>query len=102
MDNDRSSHDHCVAKAPLPRRQRLCRARRQAGIGRIRLATERMPWVWLWSVTVDLPGGLPTGSAMDIDTAKSEFKAAWEALKARSAYKAMNIRGLGTMARPLH
>ena len=44
----------------------------------------------------DLPGGLPTGSAMDIDTAKSEFKAAWEALKARTtpeqlaaAYRAM-------------
>ena len=42
------------------------------------------------------------GSAKDLDTAKSEFKAAWEALKARStpeqlaaAYKAMNIRGDG-------
>jgi hypothetical protein len=39
------------------------------------------------------------GSAKDIDTAKAEFKAAWEALKARttpeqraSAYKAMNLR----------
>jgi hypothetical protein len=53
-------------------------------IGRIRLATERMPCVWLWSVTVHLPGGLPMGSAKDIDTAKAEFKAAWEALKART------------------
>ena len=42
------------------------------------------------------------GSAKDIDTAKAEFKAAWEALKARitpeqlaSAYKAMNIRDDG-------
>jgi len=68
-------------------------------IGRIRLATERMPCVWIWSVTVHLPGGLPMGSAPDINTAKSEFKAAWEALKARStpeqlaaAYKAMNNR----------
>ena len=68
-------------------------------VGRIRLATERMPCVWIWSVTVHLPGGLPMGSAPDINTAKSEFKAAWEALKARStperlaaAYKAMNIR----------
>ena len=68
-------------------------------IGRIRLATERMPCVWLWSVTVHLPGGLPMGSAPDINTAKAEFKAAWKALKARStperlaaAYKAMNIR----------
>jgi hypothetical protein len=68
-------------------------------IGRIRLATERMPCVWLWNVTVHLPGGLPAGSAKDIDTAKAEFKAAWEALKARgtpeqlaAAYRAMNIR----------
>ena len=40
------------------------------------------------------------GSAKGLDTAKSEFKAAWEALKARTppeqlaaAYRAMNIRG---------
>ena len=32
-------------------------------IGRIRLATERMPCLWLWSVTIHLPGGLPMGSA---------------------------------------
>ena len=31
-------------------------------IGRIRLATERMPCRWLWSVTIHLPGGLPVGS----------------------------------------
>jgi hypothetical protein len=68
-------------------------------IGRIRLATERMPCVWLWSVTVHLPGGLPTGSSKDLDTATVEFKAAWKALKARTppeqlaaAYSAMNIR----------
>jgi hypothetical protein len=29
-------------------------------IGRIRLATERMPCIWLWSVTIHLPGGLPS------------------------------------------
>jgi len=68
-------------------------------IGRIRLAGEHMPPVWLWSVTIHLTGGLPTGSAKVIDTAKAEFKAAWEALKARTspeelaaAYRAMNIR----------
>ena len=68
-------------------------------IGQIRLVTERMPCVWLWSVTVHLPGGLPTDSAKEIDSAKAEFKAAWEALKARTtpeqlaaAYRAMNIR----------
>ena len=71
-------------------------------IGRIRLATERMPCVWLWSVTIHLTGGLPMGSAKDLDTAKAEFKAAWKALKARTppeqlaaAYRAMNIRDDG-------
>jgi hypothetical protein len=71
-------------------------------IGRIRLATEHMPCVWLWSITIHLPGGLPLGSSKDRDTAKAEFKAAWEALKARTppeqlaaAYKAMNTRDDG-------
>jgi len=42
------------------------------------------------------------GTAKDIDAAKADFKAAWEARKARStpeqlaaAYKAMNIRDDG-------
>ena len=42
------------------------------------------------------------GSAPDMNRAKSEFKAAWEALKARTppeqlaaAYRAMNIRSDG-------
>jgi hypothetical protein len=68
-------------------------------IGRIRLATEHMPCVWLWSVTIHLGGGLPMGSSKDLNTAKAEFKAAWKALKARTtpedlaaAYRAMNIR----------
>ena len=71
-------------------------------IGRIRLATERMPRVWLWSINVHLPGELPKGSSKDLDTAKAEFKVAWEALKARTtrrellrAYRAMNIRDDG-------
>jgi hypothetical protein len=45
---------------------------------------------------------LPTGSSKDLDTAKAEFKTAWEALKARTtpeqieaAYKTMNIRENG-------
>ena len=37
-------------------------------IGRIRLATERMPCVWLWSVTIHLSGGLPMDLAKDLDT----------------------------------
>ena len=49
-------------------------------IGRIRLATERMPCVWIWSVTVQLPGGLPMGSAKDRDAARRPG----EALKART------------------
>jgi len=71
-------------------------------IGRIRFADERIPGVWLWNVTVHLTGGLPIGSSKDLDTAKAEFKAAWEVLKARTsperlaaAYRAMNIRGDG-------
>ena len=32
-------------------------------IGRIRLASERMPSVWLWRVSIHLPGGLPMGSS---------------------------------------
>jgi len=71
-------------------------------IGRIRLADERMPPVWLWNVTIHLTGGLPMGSSKDLDTAKAELKAAWEALKARTpperlaaAYRTMNIRNDG-------
>ena len=61
-----------------------------------------MPGVWLWNITIHLSGGLPMGAAGDLDTAKAEFKAAWEALKARTppsllaaAFKAMNIRDDG-------
>jgi hypothetical protein len=68
-------------------------------IGRIRLATESLPCIWRWNITVHIPGALPMGSAKDLDTAEADFKAAWEALKAKSspeelaaAYKAMNIR----------
>ena len=71
-------------------------------IGRIRLATERMPCVWRWSVAIHLTGGLPMGSSQDLDTAKAEFAGAWTELKARTspeelaaAYAAMNIRDDG-------
>ena len=58
-------------------------------IGRIRLADERMPPVWLWNVTIHLTGGLPMGSSPDLNTAKAEFKAAWKALPAprRSSWR---------------
>ena len=68
-------------------------------IGRIRFASESTPGIWLWNVTINLPGGLPMGSCKDLDTAKAEFKAAWEGLKVRTtpeqlaaAYRATNIR----------
>ena len=71
-------------------------------IGRIRFADERMPPFWLWNVVVHLTAGLRMGSAKDLDTAKADFKAAWEGLKAKTspeklagAYKAMNIRDDG-------
>ena len=58
-----------------------------------------MPPIWLWYVILHLPGGLPMGSAGDLDTAKADFKVAWEALKARTkpeqllaAYRDLNIR----------
>ena len=53
-------------------------------VGRIRLATERMPCLWRWTIEVRRPGVAlpPTGSAKDRETAVAEFKAAWEALKA--------------------
>ena len=71
-------------------------------IGRIRFADERLPPIWLWTVTVHLTGGLPMGQAGDLDTARADFKSAWEVLKARTppdqlaaAYAAMNIRDDG-------
>jgi hypothetical protein len=71
-------------------------------IGRIRCVVERTGGDWLWNITVHLPGGLPMGSAPDLDTAKAQFKLAWAVLKARTppeqlaaAYKAMNIRDDG-------
>jgi hypothetical protein len=65
-------------------------------IGRIRLARERSPSIWLWQVTVTIPGP-PFGDAKTIDEAKAKFKAAWIAFKAKAgpeqlarAYEAMN------------
>jgi hypothetical protein len=31
-------------------------------IGRIRFAAERNPGVWIWNISIHLPGGLPMGS----------------------------------------
>ena len=54
-------------------------------IGRIRFARERVPGIWIRNVIVPLTGGLPIGSAKDLDTAKAEFGGAWTALKARTS-----------------
>jgi hypothetical protein len=65
-------------------------------IGRIQLARDRTPPMWLWQVTVTIPGP-PFGDAKSIDDAKARFKTAWLAFKAKhgpeemaKAYEAMN------------
>jgi len=69
-------------------------------IGRMRYARERVPGIWVWYIQVHIPGGLPAGSAPDLEGAKAEFREAWEAFKAKHgpealarAYAEMNIRG---------
>jgi hypothetical protein len=42
---------------------------------------------------VHLTGGLPMGTAKDLDMAKADFKAAWEALKARAFARAERDKG---------
>ncbi len=49
-------------------------------IGRIRYASS--PGLWLWTVTVNIPGP-PYDDAKTIDEAKQRFKAAWIAFKER-------------------
>jgi len=44
--------------------------------GRIRYASERSPALWLWTVTLTIPGA-PSGDASTINEAKSQFRAAW-------------------------
>jgi hypothetical protein len=65
-------------------------------IGRIRYARERTPGIWLWNVTVTIPGP-PFGDAKSITEAKERFKTAWLAFKDKhgevelaKAYEAMN------------
>ena len=69
-------------------------------IGRIRaLPASASQAVWLWNVVVHLTGRLPISSSKDLDTAKADFKTAWEELKARTtpedlaaACRDMNVR----------
>jgi hypothetical protein len=46
-------------------------------IGRIRSASERTPGIWLWNVTVNIPGA-PFGSATSLDEAKQQFRLAFK------------------------
>jgi hypothetical protein len=71
-------------------------------IGRIRLASERTPPIWLWTINIHLTDGLPVGSSQDHETTKAEFAGAWEELKARNppaqlaaAYRDLNVRDDG-------
>jgi len=57
-------------------------------IGRVRLAGERSPPIWLWTVTVTIPGP-PFGDAKSIDDAKARFKAAWLTFKDRVGEQAL-------------
>jgi hypothetical protein len=55
-------------------------------IGRIRYASERTPGIWLWHVTVTIPGS-PFGDAKTIEEAKQRFKEAWRAFKEKHGQK---------------
>ncbi|WP_453942764.1 hypothetical protein [Bradyrhizobium ottawaense] len=57
-------------------------------IGRIRFAKERSPGIWLWNVTVPIPGP-PFGDANSISEAKERFKTAWLAFKEKQAPEAL-------------
>ncbi|MEY9185007.1 hypothetical protein ABIG06_006509 [Bradyrhizobium sp. USDA 326] len=66
-------------------------------IGRIRLARERSPELWLWTVVVSVPGAR-SGNAENMEQAKSKFETAWEALKSEHgseqiarAFEQMNV-----------
>jgi hypothetical protein len=47
-----------------------------------------MPPIWLWTVTVTIPGR-PFGDAKSIDEAKARFKAAWLMFKATVGAEAL-------------
>ena len=55
-------------------------------IGRIRLAGERTPPIWLWTINIHLTGGLPMGSSQDLET---QLKARTPPEELAAAFKAM-------------
>jgi hypothetical protein len=50
-------------------------------VGRIRRAAERINEVWLWNVTVAVPGG-GHGTSTSLDAAKFAFRESWIEFKA--------------------
>ena len=67
-------------------------------------ATERMPCRRLWNLTIHPPGGLPMGSAGDLDTAKADFKVAWEVFEGQDLAGAVGggLRGDEYLGRQLN
>lgn len=57
-------------------------------VGRIRYASERSSGVWLWNVTVTIPGA-PFGAATSYEEARAAFKTAWLAFKAQHGPEAL-------------
>ncbi len=51
-------------------------------VGRIRLAAERRGEVWMWNVGLNIPGGVPSGTATSLEEAKTAFREAWTRFKA--------------------
>lgn len=61
-------------------------------VGRIRLATERSPAIWTYSITVPLPAPpYTTGSCPDLEGAKAAFREAWERLYATLDAKSIEL-----------
>ncbi|QOG17539.1 hypothetical protein [Bradyrhizobium sp. SEMIA] len=58
-------------------------------VGRIRLATERSPAIWVWHITVTIPDRAQFGDAATLDEAKGRFRVAWEAFKAKHGAEAL-------------
>lgn len=61
-------------------------------VGRIRLATEHTPAVWVFSVTVPLPvHPWCNGSTPDLEGAKAAFREAWERFYATLDAKSIEL-----------
>lgn len=61
-------------------------------VGRIRLATERSPAFWTYSITVPLPvPPYATGGHDDLETTKKLFREAWERFYASLDRKSIEV-----------